>query len=902
MGSAVRQGFWTTDWFAGLVVAVVFFFAWGSDLLQSLERSAYDFGLRVSSRVPSDKIAVIAIDDESIANIGRWPWPRDVHARMLDILDQGGAKVVGHTGLFLEPQIDPGLAYIMDLEEFYVASEMVRSVPTELEQLDKELSQAVKRTRSSKSKRDRATSSLREIYDLFTHSSLAGELEQEIATLGDKLAEAAAALRTDVRLADSIQTAGNTVLAMTFLLGQPQGNPDQELPDYVLRNSLLNVVDRVGAVENRWFPLTSVAAFPPIPKLGEAAAAIGHLNYNLDVDGGIRTEPLVLLHYDAYVPSLALQLAAKSLNLRPDDIQIMLGEGIQVGGLTIQTAPSLEMSTFFYGEHEGRPPFSVDSFFDVLTGKIPATKYRDKIVLIGASAVGLGSAKVTPVSPAMPPVLILAHSVSSILNEDFFVASEWSPLAEYGVFLFILLYLILVLPRLKAGLAAGITAILFIALLVTETILMATQAMVLPLMVPAAFLVTGHLVLTTKRFLVTEKGKLKSEAESAESNRMLGLAFQGQGQLDMAFEKFRKCPLDDSVMDLLYNLGLDFERKRQFAKAGSVYQYMSGYNSKFRDLEQRIARTRAMEETVMLGAAGATTTAGTLIVEGGGVQKPMLGRYQVEKELGKGAMGVVYLGKDPKINRIVAIKTMALSQEFDEDELEEVKARFFREAETAGRLTHPNIVTIYDAGEEHDLAYIAMEFLEGEDLVPFTKSDNLLPLNTALELVAKAADALDYAHAQNVVHRDIKPANLMYDPATGSMKITDFGIARITDASKTKTGMVLGTPSYMSPEQLAGQKVDGRSDLFSLAVMLYQLLTGNLPFQGDSMATLMFKIANDDHPDVSSLRVDVPDCVKKIIDKSLKKDRNERYQRGREMARDLRACIATTPADVGTAI
>ena len=173
----------------------------------------------------------------------------------------------------------------------------------------------------------------------------------------------------------------------------------------------------------------------------------------------------------------------------------------------------------------------------------------------------------------------------------------------------------------------------------------------------------------------------------------------------------------------------------------------------------------------------------------------MLGRYQIEKELGKGAMGVVYLGKDPKIGRVVAIKTMALSQEFEADELAEVKERFFREAETAGRLNHPNIVTIYDAGEEHDLAYIAMEFLKGKDLVPYTKPGNLLPLDQVFAIVARVADALGYAHEQNVVHRDIKPANIMYEPETDSVKVTDFGIARITDSSKTKTGMVLGTPS-----------------------------------------------------------------------------------------------------------
>ena len=395
---------------------------------------------------------------------------------------------------------------------------------------------------------------------------------------------------------------------------------------------------------------------------------------------------------------------------------------------------------------------------------------------------------------------------------------------------------------------------------------------------------------------MTERVKEKSEADSAESNRMLGLAFQGQGQLDMAFDKFRKCPMDDALMENIYNLALDFERKRQFNKAEAAFRYMADYNPKFRDLEQRLNRAKVMSETVMLGGANTATNASTMMLGNGQVEKPMLGRYQIEKELGKGAMGVVYLGRDPKINRVVAIKTMALSQEFEADELEEVKARFFREAETAGRLNHQNIVTMYDAGEEHDLAYIAMEFLKGHDLVPFTKPDHLLPLPKVISIVARVAEALAYAHSNNVVHRDIKPANVMYEPESDQVKVTDFGIARITDSSRTKTGMVLGTPSYMSPEQLSGKKIDGRSDLFSLGVMLYLLCSGKLPFVGESMTQLMFKIANEAQPDIRTFKPEIPDRLVAIIDRALSKDANERYQTGEEMARDLRACLSETPS------
>lgn len=553
------------------------------------------------------------------------------------------------------------------------------------------------------------------------------------------------------------------------------------------------------------------------------------------------------------------------------------------------------MHTFFYADRDGRPPFPVDSFFDVISGKVPVTKYQDKIVLIGATAAGLGTAQVTPVSPATAPVMTLAHAISSILGEHFFITPSWGIWVQAGVFLLVALYLIIVLPHLKAGVAAVVSLAIGVLLLGAHFGLMVTQLMWIQLMGSVALLAVGYAALTTKRFLVTERGKEKSDAESAESNRMLGIAYQAQGQLDLAWDKFRQCPLNDPVMENLYSLALDFERKRQFNKAESVFRYMAEFNPKFRDLEQRLTRAKALSETVILGGAQGHP-GGTVMLEGGGMEKPMLGRYQVEKELGKGAMGVVYLGKDPKIGRVVAIKTMALSQEFEGDELVEVKERFFREAETAGRLTHPNIVTIYDAGEEHDLAFIAMEFLKGRDLVPYTKKDVLLPVPQVMSIVARVAEALGYAHQQNVVHRDIKPANIMYEPESDTPKVTDFGIARVTDSSKTKTGMVLGTPSYMSPEQLAGKKVEGRSDLFSLGVTLYQMLSGSLPFTGDSMAQLMFKIANEPHADIRTVNPALPTCVAAVINKSLAKDPDQRYQTGEQMAKAIRLCLGTMTA------
>jgi len=272
--------------------------------------------------------------------------------------------------------------------------------------------------------------------------------------------------------------------------------------------------------------------------------------------------------------------------------------------------------------------------------------------------------------------------------------------------------------------------------------------------------------------------------------------------------------------------------------------------------------------------------------------KRTLGRYEIERELGKGAMGVVYLGRDPKINRVVAIKAIALAKEFGEEDLVEARARFFREAEIAGRLNHPAIVTVYDAGEDQGLAYIAMEYLRGQHLNHYTDRARLLPADTVMGLVARVADALYYAHRQNVVHRDIKPANIMFNADTDELKITDFGIARLTDTSRTKTGIVLGTPSFMSPEQLEGHLLDGRSDQFALGVSFYQLLGGQLPFRADSMPRLMHKIATEPHPPLRLLRPELPLSIDTVIDRALAKAAEERYETCAEFATALRACVA----------
>jgi eukaryotic-like serine/threonine-protein kinase len=838
--SAKRGRFWRTDWFvAVLVILAVLVLHQTTDVIGTVERRFYDYASTSSGRQPSDRVAVIAIDDQSIANIGRWPWPRDVHAQLIDQLAAAKAKTIVHTTFFFEPQTDRGLVFIRKIKE-------ALGSPTD---------------------------------------GSPGAVDQ----LAQVIAEAEQTLDTDAKLAASIAKAGNVLLPSVYALGEPQGKPDQPLPSYVASSAL----DETGG-----FSVPAIRGQFPIEDIGKVAAGIGHLNQLSDVDGAVRDDALLVNYYGKAIPSMALLAAARSLNLGPADIKLNPGESVQIGRLQVKTDESARMLPQFYKGRDGKPAFAVDSFYDVLSGKIPPGKYTDKIVLIGATAAGVGTTFAAPGYAGLSPAEMMAHVTSSILGEHFIVQPAWATWTAFAAFLLVAAYLIVLLPRLSAAMGAGLTTALFVLLLAGEFVLLASASMWLKLMFSAVLLAIGHLALTTKRFLVTEAGKFRSDEESAETNRMMGLALQGQGQLDMAFDRFRRVPMGDALMGNLYNLALDFERKRQFNKAQAVYEHMAAWDKGYKDLQSKLNRAKSLSETVILGGGG-THAGGTMLLDGGAVEKPMLGRYQVDKELGKGAMGVVYLGKDPKIGRVVAIKTMALSQEFEGEELADARERFFREAETAGRLQHQNIVTIFDAGEEHDLAYIAMEFLKGKDLVDFCRDGQLLPMPKVLSIVARVAEALAYAHRQNVVHRDIKPANIMYEFDTDTVKVTDFGIARITDSSKTKTGLVLGTPSFMSPEQIAGKKVDGRSDLYSLGVMLFQMLTGVLPFRGESMAELMYKIANEEAPDIRVVRGEIPQRLASIVALSLSKRPETRYQDGDQFAADLRSVLGDLQVPAG---
>ena len=269
-----------------------------------------------------------------------------------------------------------------------------------------------------------------------------------------------------------------------------------------------------------------------------------------------------------------------------------------------------------------------------------------------------------------------------------------------------------------------------------------------------------------------------------------------------------------------------------------------------------------------------------------------LGRYEIVDELGKGAMGVVYLARDPLIGRLVALKTFRIGYSVKDQEMEQFRVRFMREAQSAGILTHPNIVTIHDVVEqsEEGLAFIAMEYVRGTNLKLMLQGEQPLTLSFVLDIVSQVADALDYAHSNRVIHRDVKPANILIT-SENRVKITDFGIARLDSSNLTQEGQLLGTPNYMAPEQIQGKDVDYRTDLFSLGVVLYEMLTRHKPFQGENLTVVSHRIVYDHFTPLREYIQDLPPGIDRILAKALEKDAARRYQRAREMVDDLRKLV-----------
>lgn len=824
------------DWFIGLVITFLSLIFAEVGVFSAFDRQAYNLGVKISSaREPNDKVVVVAIDDKSLQTLGAWPWSRDVLAESMKLLTGAKPSVIGFTLPFDTGQYQAGLTSLAELRKIL--------------RKQKKLSRSVNRV----------------------------------------LRQTESALHGDDNLAKMFKSGGRIVLSMQYIPStEPMPDPPPSLPKYMRKFALpkVSINGNSGSGFGWTAPDVTHAAelFPPIKKLAKQVGGIGVFSYAEHFNN----EPLMVRYGRDFLPSFALILATRSKGLSMKHIESRANVSPTLGGKNLGADTDFKIYPRFYGDKNGKPAFDVYSLIDVLDGTVAKSTFSNKIVIVGLTSPRLAQPRLTPAGQSISPTLATAHTVSSLLNGDTYRLPEWAGWSQRGIILVLGLYLMFILGRFRTNTAFFLSLFLILMVFNGHFVMMSSQALWLPMMTAVVMLMVGHLILGTRQAFNLRLNRVEGDLSAA--NRQLGQSLHAQGHLDQAFEKFRACQVDALLLGQLYNLGLDYERKRQFNKAVSVFKVIQEQDSKYNDITERIKQNEHASNTVVLAGRDTSGPGPTLISSKQGIQKPKLGRYQIDAEIGRGAMGMVYLGHDDKIGRTVAIKTMMLSDEFEEDMRDEVRTRFFREAEAAGRLDHPNIVTVYDVGDEQDLAYIAMDYLKGKDLTAYSSPKSLLPVSEVFHIIESIALALDYAHQQHVVHRDIKPANIIYDKKKRVAKITDFGVACLTDNSKTKTGTVLGSPYYMSPEQLSGKKVDGRADLFSLGVTLYQMLSGELPFKGESIANLMYNIANEKHPDIRRYRADLPNCVNNVVNKSLQKEAQSRFSTGKQMAAAMKRC------------
>jgi len=513
--------------------------------LDTLDLKLYDVGMRLRSDPESlSHIVMVDIDDDTIEKLGRWPWPRALIAAGLEKIDAGDPRVIGLNFILSEPETNPGIAAIKEIEQ------------------------------------------------LFTQELL-GTTGKKGQMFVEAMVEMQNLLDNDAALADAIAFSEKVVLPVFFKPPVPGVAPNQGLSE-VLAGS---IIPNVSNPEGFSAPLAGDIVLP-VKAFFETAKGIGHINLAYDMDGTARRERILYDYNGKYIPAYTLRLASVFLNIPLKKMRAELGSALHMGGTEIPLTPYSELLVSFKGPTGS---FTRYSYFDVLNDKIPLQVFKNKLVIVSASASGIMNPLSTPVDASMPLGEFTANTIWSMLNSQFVSKPTWASLSSLIMIVVVGLIITFLLPRLKAMLAGLVFWLLIFALAGGSTYLFAFEGLWISITYPLLQLILGYIGVLSVKYFVTETGKEKVEGESAETNRMLGLSFQNQGMLDMAFDKLRRVPVDDEVKDILYNLALDFERKRQFSKAASVFEYIEEHDAKFKDVKERKGKLMQASETMVFG-------------------------------------------------------------------------------------------------------------------------------------------------------------------------------------------------------------------------------------------------------------------------------------------------------------
>jgi serine/threonine-protein kinase len=665
-----------------------------------------------------------------------------------------------------------------------------------------------------------------------------------------------------------------------------------------LYSSSIQVNSDLGVLDEN-ATLIAQKAFLPPEELCQYSAGLGFKYSVYDGDRKIRWEPLAVYYDGYYYPSASLIAAAHYLGIQSSSIRLYGGEYLTVGSKKI---PINKMSQVFINFNKPGQTFPQISAADILSEKYDVKNLSGKLVIISVSAELASDYYNTPVSPHLSSAEKTANVIENIIHSNHIKRLDSSPgvdmlilFALGGIFAFIL-------PRISLLYRlVSLVVSIFILANVNFILFNATSILARPLYIALElFLLALASPILDEEFLSRfslgrgddlPKKKPERIRKTQGSGKMPKISpTQIPKAVEQKTETAAISPIDEKMPAPMTAM-LDNAHESDRTAAAIPREETPDFKSPKRVIENSSAENilpaplRELTESGGIGLSGTPS----LGVDG---QIKNLGRYKIVAELGKGAMGMVYKGIDPAINRYVALKTIRLDFVHDPEEMAELKERLYREARAAGKLSHPNIVTIYDVGNEGALQYIAMEYLEGQTLENMIRRKVKFNFRIIAQIITQICGALDYAHAQGIVHRDIKPANIMV-LNDYSAKVMDFGIARVDSSSMTRTGIAMGTPNYISPEQLQGKPVDHRADIFSMGIVMYEMLVGRRPFRGENLTSLIYNIVNTEPEAPSSINKSIPFIFDRVIAKALKKNPEERFQKAGDIVVGLSDFIET---------
>lgn len=725
---------------------------------------------------PGADVVIVAIDDSSLTNLGKWPWDREILAQLIWTVNLAKPKTIG---------------------------------------LDLNLSLDVTQ-------------------DTLGHTQLLAEIVKEV---------------------------GNVVMPIYFSFSEV-GMDFPETPIFITKSAWdFNLNEEMGLN----LPTGTKRVFYPDPKIAKTAYRLGHVNLFPGKGNKIRDEKLFLEYGGKIYPSFAFQIAQRYVRA---EASIKDGNRLFLKDYSVPMEKNGDFRINYNGPNGTFRHFSA---WKVLNGKINATDLYDKAVLVGLTNSLNTNRILTPASiEEMDEVERVANVVENLIHKNFLTNMKLSSLWNILIAMVIGIFCAASFPRVTWVYRWAVVVILvfMVIYLIPNFLLSSFNLLSQPsyhILELVLFAISAPLIDYTKPPIQKKREEKEFEEEEEKEKEKDEERYVSPVELAAAPVRVIK----------------EQEHTDKF-EVGSPKNNVSPAEDSDAAFSSSELSVEKMTKSTTSSLDKSTSHIGI----------KQFGRYKILGLLGKGAMGTVYKGEDPAIGRPVALKTIRIDFSEDEEEVNELRERLMREAQAAGKMSHPNIVTVYDVGQEGDFQYIAMEYLEGYTLESYLRKKGELNYKILAKIIMQVCEALSYAHSKGIIHRDIKPANIMILD-NFEVKVMDFGIARFGVSSMTQVGTAMGTPNYISPEQLEGKTADKRSDIFSLGVILYEFLTGQKPFKGESISALAYSIINDNPPSPSNINDKTPLIFDRVVAKAMAKDPNERYQNAEEITKTLKEFIAS---------